>query len=243
MLEVDGRVIMNTPIEILDPRHTALIVIDMQNDFVSAEGKIAMAGNDVAAIRAMVPRLQRFLAEARACNVLCVHVQTLTLANHLSDSDAWLYHKTKGVKSTDWCLPGTWGAEIVEELLPLPGEPVVTKHRSSAFVNTTLDQILRSTARRTVVIAGEQTPGCIEATYRDAAYYDYYNVLASDCVAAYRQDLHEASLLIQRARHDVFESAEIMKYWSAATAETSKTTRAGGDAFGQGTDSHGGSSN
>jgi len=226
MLEVGGRVIMNTPTEILDPRHSALVIVDMQNDFVSANGKMAMAGNDARAIRAMVPRLQSLLAEARSRNVLCVHIQTLTLPNHVSDSDAWLYHKAKGVKSTDWCLPGTWGAAFIEELIPLPEEPIVTKHRSSAFVNTTLDQILRSTARRTVVVAGEQTPGCIDATFRDAAYYDYYNVLVSDCVAAYRQDLHEASLLIQRARHDVLESAEIIRHWSEVAAEGSRVSQA-----------------
>jgi nicotinamidase-related amidase len=113
-------------------------------------------------------------------------------------------------------MEGTWGAEICEECAPLPGEPVVTKHRSSAFTGTNLDMILRSNGVQTVVVIGEQTPGCIEATYRDASYHDYYNVLVEDLVAAYRQDLHEASLLIQKARHDVCTSAEVLDIWQRA---------------------------
>ena len=217
MLQVGDRSIMSEPAEILDPRHTALLVIDMQNDFVSSEGKVAKAGNDPSAIQAIVPRLRRLLDAARAVGVLCLHIETLTLLGHRSDSDAWLFNKLKGVNSTDWCLEGTWGAEFVPDLKPLPGEPVVTKHRSSAFINTRLDLILRSNGTRTVVISGEQTPGCVEATLRDAAYCDYYNVLVDDCVAAYRQDLHEASLLIQRARHEVLSADAVIELWTAAS--------------------------
>jgi ureidoacrylate peracid hydrolase len=225
MLDVGGRLIMNEPKEILDPKHSAVIVVDMQKDFVSSTGKIAAAGNDVSAIQEIIPRLQAFLNEARARQLLCVHIQTLTLPDHRSDSDAWLYNKLKGVNSADWCLAGTWGAEIIDELAPLTSEPVVVKHRSSAFVNTTLDQILRSNGIATVIITGEQTPGCVEATYRDAAYHDYYNVLVSDCVAAYRQDLHEASLKIQRARHDVYTANEITDMWEEIARQQSAIAR------------------
>lgn len=214
MRNIDGRLIMDQPEEILAPHHCAVLVIDMQNDFVSSDGSIAAAGNDVTHIQAITEPLVSFLNVARVTGVLCVHIQTLTLAGHRSDSDAWLYNKYKGVGG-DFCLEGAWGAEIIEECRPLPGEPVVTKHRSSAFVNTRLNQLLVANSIRTVIVTGEQTPGCVEATYRDAAYYDYYNVLVSDCVAAYRQDLHEASLLIQRARHDVYEAKEITDVWAS----------------------------
>lgn len=203
---------MNLPAEILAPSHSAVLVVDMQNDFVSSEGSVAAAGNSVGDIQAIVQPLAAFLDEARAHGLLVVHIQTITLTDHLSDSDAWLYNKYKGVGG-DFCLEGTWGAEIIPECRPLPGEPVVTKHRSSAFVNTRLNQVLQANRIRTVIVTGEQTPGCVEATFRDAAYYDYYNVLVSDCIAAYRRDLHEASLLIQRARHDVYEAQQIIDVW------------------------------
>ncbi len=213
MLEIAGRSIMNEPAEILAPRHTALVVIDMQNDFVADEGKVAEAGNDPSAIQAIVPALQRLLAGARAAGVLIVHIQTLVLAGHRSDSDSWLYSKLKGVSSADWCLEGTWGAELIPELAPVPGEPVVTKYRSSAFINTNLDLILRSNAIRAVVICGEQTPGCVDATLRDSTFFDYYNAVVEDAIAAYRQDLHEAALLIQRARHQVLRVDELLALW------------------------------
>ena len=213
MLKVAGRSIMNEPSEILLPRHTALVVIDMQNDFVSDDGKVAQAGNDPSAIQAIVPTLQRLVEGARAAGVLVVHIETIVLAAHRSDSDSWLYTKLKGVSSADWCLEGTWGAEIIPELAPIKGEPVVTKYRSSAFINTNLDLILRSNGIRTVVVCGEQTPGCVDATLRDSTFYDYYNALVEDAIAAYRQDLHEAALLIQRARHQVLCVDELLAIW------------------------------
>jgi nicotinamidase-related amidase len=213
MLEIAGRSIMNEPHEILAPRHTALIVIDMQNDFVSDTGKVAAAGNDPSAIQAIVPALERLLEGARAAGVLVVHIETIVLAGHRSDSDSWLYSKLKGVSSADWCLEGTWGAEFIPELAPIEGEPVVTKYRSSAFINTNLDLILRSNGIRTVVICGEQTPGCVDATLRDSTFYDYYNALVEDAIAAYRQDLHDAALLIQKARHQVLRVDELLAIW------------------------------
>jgi nicotinamidase-related amidase len=223
MREIDGRSFMSEPAEILDPSHTALIVIDMQNDFVSDDGVVARAGNDPSAIQAIVPDLQRLLDGARRAGVLCVHIETLTLANHRSDSDSWLYMKLKGVNSADWCTEGTWGAEFLAELRPLEGEPVVTKHRSSAFVGTNLDLVLRSNGIKTVVICGEQTPGCVDATLRDSTFYDYYNVLVDDCVAAYRQDLHDAALLIQRARHLVLDSNEVLQIWQKSATHHAHT--------------------
>jgi len=228
VLEIAGRSIMNEPREILAPRHTALIVIDMQNDFVSNDGKVAQAGNDPSAIQAIVPALERLLEGARAAGVLVVHIETIVLAGHRSDSDSWLFSKLKGVSSADWCLEGTWGAEFVPELTPIEGEPVVTKYRSSAFINTNLDLILRSNGIRTVVICGEQTPGCVDATLRDSTFYDYYNALVEDAIAAYRQDLHEAALLIQRARHQVLRVDELLRIWGVGESggPVGSTTRA-----------------
>jgi nicotinamidase-related amidase len=216
MKEIMGKMVCETLDEVLDPDRCALLVIDLQNDFMRPGGKIAQAGNDISALEAILPKCAEFLAHARGLGVFVIHVQVTTLPDGRSDSPAMLRAKQLISKSVDFAMEGTWGAEICEECAPLPGEPVVTKHRSSAFTGTNLDMILRSNGVQTVVVIGEQTPGCIEATYRDASYHDYYNVLVEDLVAAYRQDLHEASLLIQKARHDVCTSAEVLAIWQRA---------------------------
>jgi nicotinamidase-related amidase len=188
----------------------------MQNDLILPEGKVAQAGLDVADMVAIIPRCADVIAEARALDVPVVHVQTITLPDGRSDSPSWLRAKGDIAGVADFTLEGTWGAEICEECAPAEGEPVITKHRSSAFRATDLDLVLRSLGVETVVIIGEQTPGCVEATYRDAAYHDYYNVLLEDCVAAYDRRLHEASLTVQRARHDVCTAERALAVWRNA---------------------------
>ena len=177
------------------------------------DGKIAKAGNDISGMLEILPRCAAFLDEARSLGVLVVHVQTITLREGRSDSPSWLRAKGAIVNEGEFFLDGTWGAEFSPEVAPLPGEPVVTKHRSSAFRSTDLDLILRGNGVETVVVIGEQTPGCIEATYRDAAYHDYYNVLVEDCVAAFDREQHEASLLVLRRRHDVCLAEEVLSVW------------------------------
>ena len=164
----------------------------------------------------ILPRCAAFIREVRSLGIPVIHVGTVTLRDGRSDSPSWIRAKAAITGETEWFLEGTWGAEFCEECAPLPGESVVTKHRSSAFRGTNLDQLLRARDVRTVVVIGEQTPGCIEATYRDAAYHDYYNVLVEDCVAAFDQELHEASIKIQRARHDVCRAEDVLAIWRRA---------------------------
>jgi nicotinamidase-related amidase len=213
MKTIHGKLVYDSFEEMLNPAHTALLVIDLQNDFVSADGPLALAGNDISPVMKLLPKCAGFIDEARALGVMIVHVRFTNLPHGLSESPAILRTNLRMFNTVDFCIEGTRGAEIAEECSPREGDLVVSKHRSSAFVGTDLDQLLRSNGIETLVIIGHQTPGCVEATFRDAAYYDYYNVLIEDLVAAYRQDLHEASLLIQRARHDVCASTQVLDVW------------------------------
>jgi nicotinamidase-related amidase len=213
--EIHGKLVCETLEEVLEPRRCVVLAIDIQNDFMKTGGLLDRAGRNIGPMVEVLPRCAAFLDEARALGILIVHIKMVTLPNGMSDSPAMLRAKQM-MSGTDFCLEGTWGAEFCEECAPLPGEIVVEKHRSSAFVGTRLDQILRANAVETVVIVGEQTPGCIEATYRDASYFDYYNVLVEDCVAAFDPELHEASLKIQRARHDVTTADEVLAIWRRA---------------------------
>jgi nicotinamidase-related amidase len=199
--------------EVLNPDWCAVLPIDLQNDFISPEGAVAKGGADVSAMLDLAPRCIDFMNGARELDVRIVHIRIVDLPDGQSDSPAWL--RSKGLMSgvSDFAVEGTWGAEFVEGCEPLEGELVVTKHRSSAFTGTNLDMVLRACGVETVVLIGEQTPGCVEATYRDAAYHDYYNVLVEDCVAGRDRELHDASIKIQKARHDVVTGDQALDIW------------------------------
>lgn len=212
MREVHGKLVCETLEEVLS-RRCVVLSVDMQNDAMHPDGNIARAGVDISAMVALLPRAAAFLDAVRELGIPVVHIETLTLRDGRSDSPSWIRTKGAITVEQEFFLEGTWGARFADEVAPLPGEIVVQKHRSSAFHATKLDQILRALGAETVVVIGEQTPGCIEATYRDAAYHDYYNVLIEDCVAAFDPEQHEASLLIQRRRHDVCTAEFALGLW------------------------------
>ena len=148
MREVHGKLVCETLEEVLQPERCAVVVIDMQNDLVKPGGKVAEAGLDMSGMYRITPLCAKFIEEARAAGVPVVHIQTTTLPNGASDSPSWIRAKGAMVRTEDFCIDGSWGAQIIEECAPLPGEVVVTKHRSSGFRGTELDMILRSLGSR-----------------------------------------------------------------------------------------------
>jgi biuret amidohydrolase len=213
MREIHGKQVCETIEEVLNPDWCAVLPIDLQNDFMSPEGAVAKGGADVSAMVDLAPKCIDFMNSARELGVRIVHIRIVDLPNGESDSPAWLRSKGLIAGVSDFAVEGTWGAEFVDGCEPLPGELVVTKHRSSAFTGTNLNMLLRAVGVETVVLIGEQTPGCVEATYRDAAYHDYYNVLVEDCVAGRDRALHDASILVQKARHDVVTAEQAISIW------------------------------
>jgi len=212
--EIFGKMVCETIEEVLNPDWCAVLPIDLQNDFMLPMGSVGKAGGDISAMGELLPKAELFIKRTREFGVKLIHIRIVDLPNGESDSPSWL--RSKGMMSgvSAFAVEGTWGAEFVEGCEPRPGEMVVTKHRSSAFVGTNLDLVLKSNGIKTVVLIGEQTQGCVEATYRDAAYYDYYNVLVEDCVAARDRKQHEASVMIQKMRHDVVTMDQIFSIWS-----------------------------
>jgi ureidoacrylate peracid hydrolase len=206
--------------QLVDPRHAALIVVDMQNDFCDSSGALARSGADPTMIQAMAPRLVRLLEAARAIGLPVVHVRTEH--SPWTDSAAWI-GRHHGRQRTV-CYPGTWGADYYPGFEPrtdsgrTPGshEFVVTKHRYSGFVGTELDLVLRSHQIRTVIMSGEATNVCVESTARDAYMRDYWVVFVSDCTASASEAAHDATLLTM-GRHfaTVAASSEILASWSA----------------------------
>lgn len=202
-----------------DPAHTALLIIDVVNDFVHPQGKTAQrAGRDTTASLEIVPRLQRIHAAARGAGVPVVFVQHTTLRDHASDSGPWLEARSRARFSvTDICLDGTWGQEMLTELQPADGDLVVRKHRYSGFAGTNLDLILRSHGIRTVIATGVSTNSCVEATAREAFSNDYYVVYVEDGCASWDMELHAATLASADRRYASVVTADaLVETWGGA---------------------------
>jgi ureidoacrylate peracid hydrolase len=183
----------------VDPRHAALVVIDMQNDFCADDGFIARAGRDVSAAQAVAKRLPALIGAAREAGARVVFVRSLySTASNDFLSDVWLEQAARrqggGYTRAPVCGEGSVGADFYGDLRPAAGDIVVTKHRYNAFHATDLDLILRSNGVRTVVIGGVTTNVCVESTARDSFMRDYYTVVVGDGTAAYTSEEHNAAL-------------------------------------------------
>jgi nicotinamidase-related amidase len=222
-MEIEGKQVFTELSELVAPTHTALLLIDMQRDFVERDGMFGSMGIDLSMYEETRPRLAALLEVARGHGVLVIHVQNTALPKRMSDSPAQIrfnlrMHESarRGGPPLRYTVAGTPGHEFVEELTPLPDEPVVRKYRSSAFWGTNIELLLRSNGIKTVVVGGCTTEGCVESTARDALFCDNYVVIAGDCVSSDDKQQHDASMLLMRHRFDMASSSEIAAIWRAA---------------------------
>jgi nicotinamidase-related amidase len=228
MIEIHGRQIPTVLPELAPPGRTALLVVDMQNDLCRPDGAFARQGADVTGYAVVIPPLARLIGAARAAGVLVVFVKATTRPDHRSQSPAQLYFELRMQRSYgarhdgpfEFCLPGTWGHQVIGELGCRDTDTVIEKYRSSAFVGTALDLLLRSSGIQTVVVAGCTTEGCVDSTARSAGFLDYFPVVPRDCVASDSPELHRAGLLILEAyRAIVVDSGELIAVWSGPAGE------------------------
>jgi len=217
MKTVQGREIPSSASELLDPERTAVLVIDVQNDFLAEEGHYAHHGRDVGRMRRVVPVLRQLIDGARSSGARIVFIQQSTLPDGASDSDAWLYFKTRDGKSPDYATAGSWGEELIEEIQPLDTEHRIRKFRPSAFHGTDLARILRDMGVQTVVTCGVLTQGCVLATTLDASFHDFYTVVARDAVAGPDAELHDIALTFLASRYDCLPTDEILRAWTAGS--------------------------
>jgi nicotinamidase-related amidase len=185
----------------LDPSRTALLVVDMQNDFCSPGGFFDGAGHDVAPCRALVPHLAGLAADVRAAGALVAFTMTvrtepqrqrLRPARHPLEAEG----APPATRGNDRYAPGAWGTTIADELVPGAGDLVIEKPRQSGFYRTTLADDLAARGVDTVAIAGVTTNCCVDTTARDAFMRDLDVVVLSDGVAAFGRErhLHDATL-------------------------------------------------
>jgi ureidoacrylate peracid hydrolase len=195
-----------------DPKLAALLVVDVQNDFVSPQGSAGKRGEDVSAALAMMPNLIRLIDAGRRVGLTIVYIKTTH--SEWTDTPSWVYRSSQksGLSS---CREGSWGAEFYDGISPRSSERVVIKHRYSAFINTDLNTVLRARGIQSVLACGVATNVCVETTARDAYMYDYYVTLIDDCSAAYETKLHLGTLDNMRRHFGLVASSnEIIEAWS-----------------------------
>jgi ureidoacrylate peracid hydrolase len=189
----------------IDPPETAVIAVDMQNDFGAEGGMFASKGLPIDAARATIEPTAQVLDAARAAGMAVVYLK-MEFKRDLSnlggpDAPNRDKHLGFGVGAGDFLIEGTWNTDIVPELAPKPGDVLISKQRYSGFFQTELDDVLREREIKNLVFVGWTTSVCVESTLRDAFFRDYRCVILSDCTAeVVGSDLvrtnHEASLLV-----------------------------------------------
>jgi nicotinamidase-related amidase len=205
--------------DVLAPHETAVLVIDMQNDYCASDGHLARHGRDISAIASIVARIHGLVATARDAGVLIAYSRQTTLPGGTSVGPARRRYRelAKPGLGSDYPLAGSYGHDIIAELTPHLSDIVVDKFRSSAFFQTPLDLILRANGRKTVIVCGAVTEGCVESTVRDAAHHDYVPVVAGNAVASNDASLHAAAMAVMRGRYECLPCAEIAAAWQAQT--------------------------
>jgi ureidoacrylate peracid hydrolase len=193
------------------PKHAALLVIDVQNDLVAENGFFHRVGADIATIQRALPPLIRLIDQAREAGVLTVFVQAIYDPEFVS-APMRERNARRGMPIPR-CITGSWGADFYG-VRPLASEPVVIKHRYSAFTSPELKTLLDRRGIRSLLLTGVSTDTCVESTARDFYFADYYVTLVADCCAAASQQDHTVALSrFDRDYGAVVSSSEIIDAW------------------------------
>jgi nicotinamidase-related amidase len=200
-------------------RKSALVIVDMQNDFVHADGGFAHRARehpeakiDMPFLMSTIPPVKRLADAFRRAGRPVVYV-TQVLRPDYSDAAFPYWRATKGSTSGNrtFIVEGSWGAQIVDELKPEQGDHVVVKKGFGGFANTPLDIILRNLGVNTCVMVGVTTCVCVSTTIREGVEYNYRMIIVSDAVAEVHRDTHEAELkTMARIFADVKSSDEVI---------------------------------
>ena len=215
-----------------EPDHAALLIIDMQRDFVEPGGFGAALGNDVSQLARTIAPLQALLAAARAHGLLGIH----TREGHRPDlSDL---HETKRVRGKGAItigdvgpmgrilVRGEPGHDIIPELYPIAGEPVVDKPGKGAFYATELTELVKQHELKQLIVCGVTTEVCVHTTVREANDRGIECLVLSDCTGSYFPEFHETALRMIAAQGGIFgwvgESSSVIAALTAP-AEPEKT--------------------
>lgn len=175
----------------LEPKKSAVLVVDMQNDFCHPEGAFGKRGLNLQPAQEMVPGLARFIDAARSLDVAIVHIRSFMDEKFLPPS-VRARNRQLG-RNESICPEGGWGSEFYE-VKPAQHEMVVTKHVYSAFIGTDLQERLLAKGIESIMVTGVLTNVCCESTLRDGFMLGFYTFLVEDCCASINQEAHRATL-------------------------------------------------
>lgn len=206
-----NRVIQAEPSALpFEPASTALLIIDMQRDFIEPGGFGAMLGNDVSLLRRAIDPIHALLSAFRTAGLLVLH----TREGHRPDlSDAPPAKLARGGGPTRIGDPGPMGRilvrgepghDIIPELYPRAGEPVIDKPGKGSFCQTDLELILKNRGIRTLIVCGVTTEVCVHTTVREANDRGFECLVPADCAASYFPEFHEVALRMISAQGGIF---------------------------------------
>jgi ureidoacrylate peracid hydrolase len=181
---------------------SALIIVDMQNDFVHPQGSLAYradenpaAGLNVSALTATIPNVRRLVETFRHARRPVVYLAHVVKPDY-SDAQFPHWRLARPGGNRTFIVENTWGAQIVDVLKPQPGEHLIIKKGFGGFANTPLDTILRNRGVTTCVVAGVMTSVCVSSTIRGGVEHNYRMIVAEDAVADVVSENHNAELKI-----------------------------------------------
>ena len=193
-----------------DPATTALVIIDMQRDFVQPGGFGEALGNDVSPLQAVIAPCRRVLEAARAIGMMVIHTRE-GHSDDLADCPPSKIVRGRGAKKIGDHGPmgrilvrGEHGHDIVPELAPIGGEVVIDKPGKGAFHATHLDHVLHNRRIHSLIVCGVTTEVCVNTTVREANDRGYECVVLSDCVGSYFPEFQRVALEMIKAQGGIF---------------------------------------
>ncbi|MBB5193190.1 nicotinamidase-related amidase [Silvimonas terrae] len=192
-----------------DPATTALVMIDMQRDFVEPGGFGEALGNDVNFVRSAIGPCQKVLAAARTAGIMVIH----TREGHRADlTDCPPAKLTRGGKTFIGepgpmgriLVRGEKGHDIIPELYPIAGEPVIDKPGKGAFYQTDLQLVLQNGNIKTLIVCGVTTEVCVTTTVREANDRGFECIVPQDCVGSYFPEFQKYALEMIKAQGAIF---------------------------------------
>src|SRR5262249_12103214 len=196
----------------VDTGRMALVIIDMQRDFLEPGGFGAALGNDVSRLKTAVGPCARVLEAARRTGLLVIH----TREGHLADlTDAHPIKVERGHPALRIGAPGPMGRilvrgepghDIIPELYPAAGEPVIDKPGKGAFYQTDLELLLKGRGVEILFVCGVTTEVCVHTTVREANDRGFHCIVLADCCASYFPEFHDMGLKMIKAQGGIFGS-------------------------------------
>jgi ureidoacrylate peracid hydrolase len=183
---------------------TALLIIDMQNDFIHEKGKLSYLFPED--FKTIITPIKKIIKVIRTARIPVIYVK-MVFRPDFSDAGK-VYGPSRELGALK---KSSWGSDIIKELKPCDSDYIVEKHRHSAFYSTDLELLLRGKNIKTLIIVGGATNVCVESTVRDAQFRDFNVIVVEDCTASMIKEMHKASLLnIKSFYGNVLKSNEVI---------------------------------